>query len=74
MGYLPVPRGGEAVQLIVPHQRQTNNQLCWAACASMVCSFYGHVVRRRLSTQFNTNWGRSLNAMAAPGRSNLIED
>ena len=63
------------MQLIVPHQRQTNNQLCWAACASMVCSFYGHVVTQtQLSTQFNTNWGHGLNAMAAPGETaNLIK-
>jgi hypothetical protein len=41
----------------------------------MVCSFYGHVVTQtQLSTQFNTNWGHGLNAMAAPGETaNLIK-
>lgn len=56
------------MQLNIAHQRQTNNQLCWAACASMVCGFYGHpVTQTQLSVQFNAKWGHGLNAMAAPG-------
>jgi ABC-type bacteriocin/lantibiotic exporter with double-glycine peptidase domain len=62
------------VQLSVPHQQQTSSQLCWAACASMVCRFYGHVVTQtQFSTRFNANWGHGVNAMAAPGEAaNLI--
>ena len=51
----------------VPHQQQTKSQLCWAACASMVCRFYNHVVTQaQFSTRFNANWGHGPNAMAAP--------
>jgi Papain-like cysteine protease AvrRpt2 len=61
------------VKLPVPHQQQTDSQLCWAACVSMVCAFYGHPVSQtRFSTQFHARWGHGLNAMADPGETAVL--
>lgn len=53
------------MQLPVNHQQQSDTQLCWAACASMVCDYYGRPVSQtQFSVLFNVHWGHGLNAMA----------
>ncbi|MGE0120632.1 MAG: papain-like cysteine protease family protein [Dongiaceae bacterium] len=55
------------MQLPVNHQQQISTALCWAACASMVCDFYGQpVTQTKLAAEFNLRFGHGLNAMATP--------